>query len=77
MRHTNDDPVPLVEDRKERTMEGNTEAPILISGPSGLRPDLDVAEGQPVAAALAAMIAFDGVARIGPAEPSIGLPSLA
>jgi hypothetical protein len=40
----------------------------LISGPSGPRPDLDVAEGHPVAAALAAMIAFDGVARAGPAE---------
>jgi phage terminase large subunit-like protein len=48
----------------------------LISGPSGLRPDLDVQEGQPVAAALGAMIAFDGVVRIGPgAEPMIVLPS--
>jgi phage terminase large subunit-like protein len=36
----------------------------LISGPSGPRPDLDVAEGHPVAAALAAMLAFDGVTRI-------------
>jgi hypothetical protein len=35
----------------------------LISGPSGLRPDLDVAEGQPIAAALAAMIALDGAMR--------------
>jgi phage terminase large subunit-like protein len=35
----------------------------LISGPSGPRPDLDVAEGQPVAAALGAMIAYDGVTR--------------
>jgi hypothetical protein len=32
----------------------------LISGPSGLRPDLDVAEGSPIAAALAAMLAYDG-----------------
>jgi len=36
----------------------------LISGPAGPRPDLDVAEGQPVAAALAAMLAFDGVTRV-------------
>jgi hypothetical protein len=35
----------------------------LISGPIGLRPDLDVADGAPVAAALGAMIAFDGVTR--------------
>jgi hypothetical protein len=47
----------------------------LISGPSGLRPDLDVADGQPVAAVLAAMIAFDGVARIEPApEPIVIVP---
>lgn len=38
----------------------------LISGPSGLRPDLDVTQGQPIAAALGAMIAFDGVTRIEP-----------
>jgi phage terminase large subunit-like protein len=51
----------------------------LISGPSGLRPDLDVAGGQPVAAALATMIAYDGVARSEPAAgptviilPSVG-----
>jgi hypothetical protein len=50
----------------------------LISGPSGLRPDLDVAEGQPIAGILAAMVAFDGVARIGPVpEPMVILPSLA
>jgi hypothetical protein len=49
----------------------------LIAGPSGVRPDLDVAEGQPVAAALAAMIAFDGVARVEPAsEPMVVLPSI-
>ena len=36
----------------------------LISGPSGLRPDLDVAEGQPIAA----VNAFDGVTRLEPAE---------
>jgi hypothetical protein len=36
----------------------------LISGPSGLRPDLDVAEGQTIAAALAAMIALDGAMRM-------------
>jgi hypothetical protein len=40
----------------------------LISGPSGLRPDLDVSEGAPIAAALACMVAFDGVARVGPPE---------
>jgi hypothetical protein len=38
----------------------------LISGPSGLRPDLDVGEGAPVASALAAMIAYDDVTRIEP-----------
>ena len=48
----------------------------LISGPSGLRPDLDVAEGHPVAAALACMVAYDGVARIEPAaELTMILPS--
>jgi phage terminase large subunit-like protein len=47
----------------------------LISGPSGLRPDLDVAEGQPIAAALAAMIAYDGLARIEPDEPVIIIPT--
>lgn len=48
----------------------------LISGPSGLRPDLDVAEGHPVAAALAAVVAYDGVARIEPAPmPMVILPS--
>jgi hypothetical protein len=36
----------------------------LISGPSGLRPDLDVGEDAPIASALAAMIAFDGVTRV-------------
>ncbi len=41
----------------------------LISGPSGLRPDLDVSEGAPIAAALAAMTAYDGVIRIEPVEP--------
>jgi phage terminase large subunit-like protein len=50
----------------------------LISGPSGLRPDLDVAEGQPVAAALACMVAYDGVTRTEPtAKPTVILPSLA
>ena len=38
----------------------------LIAGPSGLRPDLDVAQGQPIAAALGAMIAYDGVMRTEP-----------
>jgi phage terminase large subunit-like protein len=47
----------------------------LISGPSGLRPDLDVAEGSPIAAALGAMLAYDGVARIEPVEMRIILPS--
>lgn len=48
----------------------------LIAGPSGPRPDLDVTEGQPIAAALAAMVAFDGVARIEPApRPMVILPS--
>jgi phage terminase large subunit-like protein len=48
----------------------------LISGPSGPRPDLDVAEGHPVAAALAAVVAYDGVARIEPAPgPMVVLPS--
>ncbi len=41
----------------------------LISGPSGPRPDLDVGEGQPVAAGIAAMLAFDGVVRIEHVEP--------
>jgi hypothetical protein len=50
----------------------------LISGPSGLRPDLVVADGQPIAAALAAMIAYEGFARIEPdTGPVIVLPSLA
>jgi hypothetical protein len=50
----------------------------LISSPSGLRPDPDVAEGAPIAAALACMVAYDGVVRIGPAlEPMVILPSLA
>jgi hypothetical protein len=35
----------------------------LISGPSGLRPDLDVAQGAPIATTLACMIAYDGVTR--------------
>jgi hypothetical protein len=48
----------------------------LIAGPSGPRPDMDVAEGQPIAAALAVMIAFDAVARIEPAaKPMVVLPS--
>jgi phage terminase large subunit-like protein len=48
----------------------------LISGPSGLRPDLDIAEGAPIAGALACMVAYDGVNRIGPAaEPFVMLPS--
>jgi phage terminase large subunit-like protein len=38
----------------------------LISGPSGLRPDLDVSAGAPIAGAVAAMIAFDGVSRVEP-----------
>lgn len=38
----------------------------LISGPSGLRPDLDVSEGQPVAAILGAMVAYDTVVRTEP-----------
>jgi hypothetical protein len=36
----------------------------LIPGPSGPRPDLDVGEGAPIAAALATMTAYDGVTRI-------------
>jgi hypothetical protein len=48
----------------------------LISGPSGPRPDLDVQEGAPIAAALACMVSFDGVVRVEPAEePMIILPS--
>jgi hypothetical protein len=48
----------------------------LIPGPSGLRPDLDVAQGQPIAAALGAMIAFDGITRLEPrVEPFVGTPS--
>jgi hypothetical protein len=47
----------------------------LISGPSGFRPDLDVAEGAPIAGALACMVAYDGVMGVGPgAEPMIVLP---
>jgi hypothetical protein len=50
----------------------------LISWPSGLRPDLDVAEGAPIAAALACMVAYDGVTRTEPAaKPMMILPSLA
>jgi hypothetical protein len=50
---------------------------VLISGPSGLRPDLDVAQGQPIAAALGAMIAFDGVTRTEPVGPTtIVLPTV-
>ncbi|MCI0633887.1 MAG: terminase large subunit [Actinobacteria bacterium] len=48
----------------------------LVSGPSGLRPDLDVGEGAPIASALAAMIAFDGVTRTEYAEPMIVGPSV-
>jgi len=40
----------------------------LRSDRSGVRPDLDVAEGQPIAAALAAMIALERVVALG-AEP--------
>jgi hypothetical protein len=41
--------------------------------PSGLRPDLDVAESAPIAGALACVLAFDGVSRIEPApKPFIG-----
>lgn len=48
----------------------------LISGPIGARSDLEVAEGHPVVAALACRVAYDGVARIEPAEePMIILPS--
>jgi hypothetical protein len=48
----------------------------LIDGLAGLRPDLDVAEGSPVAGALGAMVAYDGATRVGPAEePVIILPS--
>jgi phage terminase large subunit-like protein len=48
----------------------------LISGPSGLRPDLDVQEGAPIAGALACMVAYDAVTRIGPgSEPMVVLPS--
>jgi phage terminase large subunit-like protein len=48
----------------------------LIAGPSGLRPDLDVAEGAPIAGALASMIAYDGVMRVDPdPEPFVVLPS--
>lgn len=36
----------------------------LIPGPSGPRPDLDVGEGAPIASALAAMIAYDGMTRV-------------
>jgi hypothetical protein len=43
----------------------------LISGPSGPRPDLDVGEGAPIAAALAAMIAFDGVTRVEHGPPPV------
>lgn len=46
-----------------------------ISGSSGLRPDLDVAEGAPIAGILAAMIAYDGVTRIEQPDPRIILPT--
>jgi hypothetical protein len=49
----------------------------LISGPSGLRPDLDVSQGQPIAAALGAMIAYDGVTRVEPMmTPYVGSPTV-
>jgi phage terminase large subunit-like protein len=49
----------------------------LISGPAGPRPDLDVAEGQPIAAALGAIVAYDGVTRTEPAsELRIILPTV-
>jgi hypothetical protein len=48
----------------------------LIAGPSGPRPNMDVAEGQPIAAALAVMIAYEGVTRLGPGvTPIIVLPT--
>jgi hypothetical protein len=48
----------------------------LISCPSGLRPDLDVARGQPMGAAIGAMVTFDGVTRLeSRVEPFIGSPS--
>lgn len=48
----------------------------LVAGPSRPRPDMDVAEGQPIAAALAVMIAYDVVTRLGPGvTPIIVLPT--
>ena len=48
-----------------------------ISGPAGPRPDLDVGEGQPIAAALGAIVAYDGVTRTEPAaELRIILPTV-
>ena len=51
----------------DRTLARHVSNLGLISGPSGPRPDLDVAEGSPIAAALAAMVAYDGLTRIEPA----------
>ena len=45
----------------------------LVSVASGLHPDLDVARGQPIAAALGAMITYDAVTRT---EPAPTLPML-
>jgi phage terminase large subunit-like protein len=56
----------------DRTLARHVSNLSVIPGPSGPRPDLDVAEGAPVAAALGAMVAFDGVTRVGAgAEPMI------
>lgn len=47
----------------------------LISSPSGLRPDLDVAEGVPIAAALACMLAPTAQCESDPARLEFILPS--
>ena len=62
----------------ERTLARHVSNLSLISGPSGPRPHLDVAEGQPIAAALGVMVAYDGAVRTEPAaELRVILPSLA
>ena len=50
----------------DRTLARHVSNLSVIPGPTGPRPDLDVQEGAPIASALAAMIAYDGVTRVEP-----------
>ena len=47
----------------DRRMARQVDNLSLISGPWGPRPDLDVAEGVPIATAPGAIITYDGVTR--------------